>query len=115
MDEKKRMRIQKLITKLSNSSEKETFNALLEIRKNVLRAKEGISFLSEYGGIHKIVQILSKDNVDKKTIDITLSILGNICMDEDARKLVNWEQKVEITSPFFHAMVQSLPLRRYRN
>jgi hypothetical protein len=48
--------------------------------------------LSEYGGTHKIVQILSRDNVDKKTTDITLSVLGNLCMDEDARKLVNWEQ-----------------------
>jgi hypothetical protein len=93
MDEKKRKRIQKLITKLSSSLENETFNALLEIRKNVLKVEEGISFLSEYGGTHKIVQILSRDNVDKKTIDITLSVLGNLCMDEDARKLVNWEQK----------------------
>jgi DNA replication protein DnaC len=50
MDEKKRKRIQKLITKLSSSSENETFNALLEIRKNFLKAKEGISFLSKYGG-----------------------------------------------------------------
>lgn len=101
MDEKKRKRIQTLITKLSNSSEKETFNALLEIRKNLLKAKEGISFLSKYGGIHKIVQILSKDNVDKKTTDITLSILGNICMDEDARKLVKRANGIEIIAEIF--------------
>ena len=88
MDQRRKQKVQKLISKLSNSSENEIFNSLLDIRKNVLKSKQGISDLCELGGVQKLVQILSRDNTNSKTIDIILSALGNLCMDPDVRKLV---------------------------
>ncbi|CAG2225769.1 ARMC5 [Mytilus edulis] len=101
MDQKARKTIQKLILKLDNSSEKETFNCLVEIRKNVLKTKEGISYLLKNGGIPKILQILQKSDTDSKSVDVILSTLGNLCMDNDARNMVRRSSGIEIIAHVF--------------
>ncbi|VDH96898.1 Hypothetical predicted protein, partial [Mytilus galloprovincialis] len=101
MDQKARKTIQKLILKLDNSSEKETFNCLVEIRKKVLKTKEGISYLLKNGGIPKILQILQKSDTDSKSVDVILSTLGNLCMDNDARNMVRRSSGIEIIAHVF--------------
>ncbi|XP_063428261.1 uncharacterized protein LOC134711542 [Mytilus trossulus] len=101
MDQKARKTIQKLILKLDNSSEKDTFNCLVEIRKNVLKTKEGISYLLKNGGIPKILQILQKSDTDSKSVDVILSTLGNLCMDNDARNMVRRSNGIEIIAHAF--------------
>ncbi|CAC5396164.1 ARMC5 [Mytilus coruscus] len=101
MDQKARKTIQKLISKLDNSSENGIFNCLVEIRKNVLKTKEGISYLLKNGGIPKILQILQKSDTDNKSVDVILSTLGNLCMDSDARNMVRRSSGIEIIAHVF--------------
>ena len=88
MDQKNKKRIQKLLVKLDSPSESDTFSALVEIRKNVLKGKSGLSYFSSQGGVQKIVKILQKKQSVDKIVDVALSAIGNICMEKDGRLLV---------------------------
>ncbi|XP_050410234.2 uncharacterized protein LOC126824872 [Patella vulgata] len=73
---------------LSSSSEKHIFNGMVAIRTKIMKSKNGEKQLISKGVIGKLLSILNKQDVTQKKnkiIDIALSILGNFCMEEEAR------------------------------
>lgn len=79
-------RISRILSKLHSNSHKEVFAALKEIRKNVIKTSNGIRMFHTGGGLKSLVRFLDIPN--EKTLDITLSILGNCCLDYQFRKEV---------------------------
>ena len=53
----------------------------------VLKEKDGVPRLRQHGGLSKLIYLVETTN--QKVLDVTLSILGNCCMEERTRKDVS--------------------------
>jgi hypothetical protein len=73
--------------KLKSSSSSVAYDGLLEIRSSIMKTKEGCKILRENKILHELVNFLHKPN--EKILDLTLSILGNCCLDSDCRNEVS--------------------------
>lgn len=67
----------------SNSSSSSIFNALVEMRSRFIKEPNGVLKLRTEGGIELLLGLIQRPN--SKIVDISLSILGNCCMDKGAR------------------------------
>lgn len=87
--------VERALLKISNGSPKQIFNILVEIRTKVIKTTTGVKQLIQHGFVHKLLYLLSDDVREKQlpqTTDIVLSLLGNLCMEENARKDVRFIQ-----------------------
>lgn len=76
-----------IFLKLKSSSSSVAYEGLLEIRSNIMKAKDGFKVLRENNILNELVSFLHKPN--EKILDVTLSILGNCCLDSDCRNEVS--------------------------
>lgn len=72
---------------LNSSSSKRIQDSLLKIKSHVIINDRGIKLFRDCGGLNYLVPHLRKPN--EKILDITLSILGNICLEEKSSILVS--------------------------
>ncbi|KAL5017356.1 hypothetical protein ScPMuIL_006945 [Solemya velum] len=85
---------QRLVNRLSSGSFKPTYDALIELRTKVPKSRNDIiEKLLELDIVPKLLKLISSclsfaEEEKKKTTDIVLSILGNLCMQTNARKNV---------------------------
>lgn len=76
-----------IFSKLKSSSSCVVYNGLLELRSNITKTKEGLKTLRENKVLKLLVDFLHRPN--EKILDVTLSILGNCCLDSDCRNEVS--------------------------
>lgn len=78
------------IIQSSSVRTKEVYKALTYIRTKVVECQDGIKVLQKSSGLKCLLKVLSHNNED--IINITLSILGNLCghliMNEEFREEV---------------------------
>jgi hypothetical protein len=74
-------------SKLKSSSSCDVYNGLLELRSSITKTKGGLKTLGENDVLKVLVDFLHKPN--EKILDVTLSILGNCCLDSDCRNEVS--------------------------
>lgn len=72
---------------LNSSSSKRIQDSLLKIKSHIIINDRGIKLFRDCGGLNYLVPHLRKPN--EKILDITLSILGNICLEEKSSILVS--------------------------
>ena len=72
---------------LNSSSSKRIQDSLLKIKSHVIINDRGIKLFRDCGGLNYLVPHLRKPN--EKILDITLSIIGNICLEEKSSILVS--------------------------
>lgn len=75
-----------IFSKLKSSESSVAYDGLLQIRSNITQTKEGYKTLRENKVLRDLVNLLHKPN--EKILDVTLSILGNCCLDSDCRNEV---------------------------
>ncbi|XP_021941760.1 armadillo repeat-containing protein 5 [Zootermopsis nevadensis] len=75
-----------IFLKLKSSSSSIAYDGLVGIRSNIMKTKEGCKILKENNILNELVNFLRKPN--EKILDVTLSILGNCCLDNDCRNEV---------------------------
>jgi hypothetical protein len=76
-----------IFSKLKSSSSCVVYNGLLELRSNITKTKGGLKTLRDNEVLKVLVDFLHKPN--EKILDVTLSILGNCCLDSDCRNEVS--------------------------
>ncbi|OWF44331.1 uncharacterized protein LOC110458581 [Mizuhopecten yessoensis] len=84
--------VERALLKISNGTPRQIYNILVEIRTKVIKSSAGIRELIQHGFVHKALFLLSDDIREQQlpqTTDIVLSVLGNLCMEEKARKDVH--------------------------
>ncbi|XP_046396291.1 armadillo repeat-containing protein 5 [Ischnura elegans] len=72
----------KLVQKLGCSSPSVVYQALVEIRTKEVNSANGVALLRKRGILKYFVRLLQKPN--EKIIDVTLSILGNCCLETES-------------------------------
>ncbi|XP_071442764.1 uncharacterized protein Rnb [Hetaerina americana] len=72
----------KLVQKLRCSSPCIVYQTLVEIRAKEVNSANGIALLRKRGILRYFVKLLQKPN--EKILDVTLSILGNCCMETES-------------------------------
>ncbi|XP_022117785.2 armadillo repeat-containing protein 5 isoform X1 [Pieris rapae] len=72
--------LQSIIDGLKSSSSSRIQDSLTKIRSSVITSDKGIRLFRECGGLECLIPHLRKPN--ERILDVTLSILGNICLDE---------------------------------
>ncbi|KAK7794826.1 hypothetical protein R5R35_005973 [Gryllus longicercus] len=70
-------------THLKDSSNSVVFEALVIIRKFIAKNEHNVKVVREKNVLKDLVNILGKSN--EKNLDITLSILGNCCLENESR------------------------------
>ncbi|XP_045498323.1 armadillo repeat-containing protein 5 [Colias croceus] len=78
--------IKSIIEGLKSTSSSRIQDTLLKIRSNVISSEKGIKIFHDCGGLNCLLPHLRKPN--ERILDITLSILGNICLDEKCSEAV---------------------------
>ncbi|KAG8230684.1 hypothetical protein J437_LFUL010761, partial [Ladona fulva] len=73
----------RLMQKLRSSSPSVVYQALIEIRTKEVNSANGVAFLRKSGALKYFVKFLQKPN--EKILDVTLSILGNCCLENETR------------------------------
>lgn len=76
-----------IFSKLKSSESSVAYDGLLQIRSDITKTKEGFQTLRENKVLRDLVNLLHKPN--EKILDVTLSILGNCCLDSDCRNEVS--------------------------
>jgi len=76
-----------IFLKLKSSESSVAYDGLLQIRSNITKTKEGYKTLRENNALKDLVNLLHKPN--EKILDLTLSVLGNCCLDSDCRNEVS--------------------------
>ncbi len=71
---------------LDSSKPAKVIEALTHIRKKHIKEARNVSRFRELGGLDKLLSLIQRPN--QTMIDISLSILGNICTDDTIRKQV---------------------------
>lgn len=65
------------------------WQALLAIRTEHIRGdKAGITRFRSHGGLRPLLELLSRPECSRKTLDLALSILANCCTELETRKEV---------------------------
>lgn len=72
--------LQSIIDDLKSSSSTRIQNSLMKIRSSIITSEKGIRHFRDYGGLQCLVPHLRKPN--ERNLDVTLSILGNVCLEE---------------------------------
>jgi hypothetical protein len=108
-----------IFSKLKSSSASVAYDGLLEIRSNITKTKEGYKVLRENEVLKELVNFLHKPN--EKILDVTLSILGNCCLDSDCRNEVSTRRNVLLPLPcpssvspsylFYPTITRSVPFQ----
>lgn len=78
--------IKLILNGLKSSSATRVQETLLQIRSKVIVTESGVKLFRECGGLEFLLPHLRKPN--EKILDITLSILGNCCLEEESSLLV---------------------------
>lgn len=78
--------LQNIIKQLKKNSNTAVYNALLTLRTKFLKQDNGISLFRQCGGIQLLIYHIQKPNY--KIVEITLSILGNCCLEPETRIMV---------------------------
>jgi hypothetical protein len=76
-----------IFLKLKSSEPSVAYDGLRQIRSNITKTKEGYKTLRENKVLKDLVNLLHKPN--EKILALTLSILGNCCLDSDCRTEVS--------------------------
>jgi len=76
-----------IFLKLKSSESSVAYDGLLQIRSNFAKTREGCKTLRENNVLKDLVNLLHKSN--EKILDLTLSVLGNCCLDSDCRNEVS--------------------------
>lgn len=74
--------IKSTIEGLKSSSSSRVQETLLKIRSKIITNDDGIKRFRECGGLECLLPHLRKPN--ERILDITLSILGNCCLEEES-------------------------------
>lgn len=72
--------VKSVIEGLKSPSSSRVQETLLKIRSKVIVNDDGIKIFRECGGLEYLLPLLRKPN--ERILDITLSILGNCCLEE---------------------------------
>lgn len=75
--------IRRLLGNFNSSSSSTIYQALVDVRTKIIRTEEKSSIFVLLGGIQYLTKFLQKPN--DKILDVTLSILGNCCLKDEAR------------------------------
>ncbi|KAL4715456.1 hypothetical protein ACJJTC_015359 [Scirpophaga incertulas] len=78
--------IKTLLDSLKSTSSARIQEALLKIRSKIITSDSGIKLFRECGGLDYLLPHLRKPN--ERILDITLSILGNCCLEEESNTVV---------------------------
>ncbi|KAF9421142.1 hypothetical protein HW555_002854 [Spodoptera exigua] len=78
--------VKSIIEGLKSSSSSRVQETLLKIRNKVISNDTGIKLFRECGGLEYLLPHLRKPN--ERILDITLSILGNCCLEEESSLVV---------------------------
>lgn len=74
--------VKSVIDGLKSSSSTKVQESLLKIRSKIAVNDAGIKLFRECGGLDYLLPHLRKPN--ERILDITLSILGNCCLEEES-------------------------------
>lgn len=74
--------IKSTIEGLKSSSSSRVQETLLKIRSKIITNDDGIKLFRECGGLECLLPHIRKPN--ERILDITLSILGNCCLEEES-------------------------------
>ncbi|CAK1551154.1 unnamed protein product [Leptosia nina] len=78
--------IKSTVEGLKCSSSSRIQDSLMKIRLSIITSEKGIKAFRECGGLEYLLPHLRKPN--ERILDLTLSILGNVCLDEKCRLAV---------------------------
>jgi hypothetical protein len=76
-----------IFSKLNSTSSCVIYDGLLELRSDISKTKEGRETLIEHNVLKILVDFLRRPN--EKILDVSLSVLGNCCMDSRCRNEVS--------------------------
>lgn len=79
--------VKSVIDGLKSSSSSRIQDSLIKIRSKIISHDKGVKIFRDCGGIELLIPHLRKPN--EKILDITLSILGNVCLEEKSSLLVS--------------------------
>ncbi|XP_060569546.1 uncharacterized protein LOC132727962 isoform X1 [Ruditapes philippinarum] len=91
-----------LIRQANSSRIKYAYTALVEIRKKYMKTPRDVGMLVDARLVQRLLDLIrSRDSLEEqymsKVIDISLSILGNMCMEGVTRKQVLKDKKTGVT------------------
>ena len=75
--------IKTLVAGLGSDDSRATYRCLVALRTQFIKEKDGVALLRQHGGLEGLLDIL-KHHKDK-ILNITLSILGNCCLEDETR------------------------------
>lgn len=79
--------VKSVLEGLKSSSSKRIQESLLKIKSSIIINDRGIKLFRDCSGIDYLLPHLRKPN--ERILDLSLSILGNLCLDESSSLLVN--------------------------
>lgn len=79
--------IKNVLEGLNSSSSRRIQDSLLNIKSKIIINDKGIKLFRDCGGLNYLLPHLRKPN--ESILDITLSILGNLCLEEKSNVLVS--------------------------
>lgn len=80
--------VKTVIDGLQSTSSTRVQEALLKLRSKVITDENGLQWFRDFGGLVYLVPHLRKPN--ERILDLSLSILGNCCLDEQTCLAVSW-------------------------
>lgn len=81
--------IKSVIEGLKSSSSTKVQESLLKIRSKITVNDAGIKIFRECGGLDYLLHKLHQRKPIERILDITLSILGNCCLEEESSSMVS--------------------------
>lgn len=75
-----KIELEPILLGLKSADKEKTYNCLVKIRSNVIKNEDDVQAFYEAGGLKLLVGLLKYPN--QKNLDLTLSILGNCCLQE---------------------------------
>ncbi|CAG5135785.1 unnamed protein product [Candidula unifasciata] len=85
------LEVKNVISELQSGHGSSLYSALIMIRTTLIKSKNSLSQLVQMGAVKLLVQVLEDRRRHKnqtKTTDIVMSILANLCLEEDVREQV---------------------------
>ncbi|XP_034241242.1 armadillo repeat-containing protein 5 [Thrips palmi] len=86
MSSQETLNLPHILKQLESTSSSVAFRGLQEIRFKVLKAPNGAQLFKQYNGLKYLFRFVRKPN--EKILDLTLSILGNLCLEDDIKTKV---------------------------
>ncbi|BFZ18350.1 hypothetical protein BsWGS_21389 [Bradybaena similaris] len=85
------LEVKKVISELRSGHGSSLYGALIMIRTTLIKSKNSLTHLVQMGAIQLLIQLLEERRRHKNqinAIDIIMSILANLCLEEDVREQV---------------------------